>query len=187
MKKGYIISLMLIMMMSIGIGSVFAAPSLKITTVPASPSGTNSLKAGTIGLNFDVLNTDPAFMLTGKYFIMNDLAVLAGFGFGIKGGDADGTDIAMLVGARKYLKTEDFAPFVGGGFIYSSTQDSVNTDMGIVAEAGAEYFLGKQFSIEGSIGFGYISSKKKGTLTTAAAKETTIGTQRAGLSVNFYF
>jgi len=182
MKKGYIISLMLIMMMSIGIGSVFAAPSLKITTVPASPSGTNSLKAGTIGLNFDVNND---FTISGKYFIMNDLAVLAGFGIGIKGGDAKGTDIAILAGARKYLTTDDFAPFVGGGFEYRSTQDSCQKDLAILAQAGAEYFMHKQLSIEGSIGFGYLSTTTKAPL--AANKDTTIGTQRANLSVNFYF
>jgi hypothetical protein len=184
MKKTAIIVLTLVMMMSIGIGSASAAGSTK-ASASTSGSSSNSLKAGTIGLNFDVLNSDPVFMLTGKYFIMNDLAVLAGFGFGVKGGDSNGTDIAILGGIRKYLKTEDFAPFVGGKVFYSSTQDSAQKDLGIGAEAGAEYFLGKQFSIEGSIGFGYTSRKTSAPL--ANFKDTTIGTQRSGLSVNYYF
>ncbi len=167
MKRTVVIALALVMMMGIGIGNASAA---------------NSLKAGTIGLNFDVNND---FMITGKYLILKDLAVLAGFGFGAKGGDAKGTDVAVLGGVRKYLKTDDFAPFVGGGIAYRSTQDSAQKDLAVMAEAGAEYFLGKQLSIEGSIGFGYTSTETKAPL--AKFKDTTIGTQRAGLSANFYF
>jgi len=167
MKRTVIVVLALAMMTCIGIGSASAA---------------NSLNARTIGLNFDVNND---FMLTGKFFILNDLAVLAGFGVGAKGGDAKGTDVAVLAGARKYLRTDDFAPFAGGEIEYRTTQNSCQKDLAVAAKAGAEYFLGKQLSIEGSIGFGYMSTETKAPL--AKFKDTTIGTQKAGLSANFYF
>lgn len=180
MKRTVIIALALVMMMGIGIGSASAA---------------NSLKTGTFGLNFDV--TDD-FMVTGKYFVANDLALLAGFGLGVKGGDAEGTDLGLLVGVRKYLKVDDFAPFVGGKFEYSSTNDGTTKGLGLLGEFGAEYFLGKQFSVEGSVGFGYTSQEEETTVTTTnltgatvtskrSVKGTNIGTQRAGLSVNYYF
>jgi len=178
MKRAVIVALMLVMMMGLGTGSASAA---------------NSLKAGTIGLNFDVNND---FMLSGKYFFTNDIAMLAGFGLGAKGGDGSGTDVAILGGVRKYLKVDDFAPFVGGLFEYRSTLDSTQKDLSLMAVAGAEYFLGKQFSIEGSIGFGYSQNETETTTTTGGPfptvtkttyKETNIGTQRAGLSANFYF
>lgn len=166
MKRTIVLVSTLVMLMGFGIGSALAA---------------NSLKAGTIGLNADV-NDD--FVITGKYFLADNLALLAGFGFGAMGGDASGTDIGLLVGVRKYLKADDFAPFAGGRFEYRSTLDSNQKDLVLMAEAGAECFLSKQFSIEGSVGFGYVSSETK---TATTYKSTDIGTQKAGLSVNFYF
>jgi hypothetical protein len=56
---------------------------------------------------------------------------------------------------------------------------------------GAEYFLHRQFSAEGSVGFGYTSSETETTTVAGAVttnfKDTTIGTQRVALSFNFYF
>ncbi len=71
---------------------------------PGNASAANSLKAGTVGLNVDVNNnffgmngdTNNNFVITGKYFIDSDLAVLAGFGLGLKGADAHGTDVGYL-------------------------------------------------------------------------------------------
>lgn len=178
MKKFLIVVVALAMVMGIGIASASAA---------------NSLKEGTIGFNVDALNSNDIFVITGKYFILKDVAVLAGFGFGAKGGDAKGTDLGISVGARKYLKIDDFAPFAGGSFFYSNTKDGDQKDMSIMAEFGAEYFLHRQFSVEGSVGFGYTSSETETTTGTGAGavttnfKDTTIGTQRVALSFNFYF
>lgn len=154
-----------------------------------SASATNSLKAGTIGINVDAFNSNDSFIITGKYFVLKDLAILAGFGFGAKGGDAKGTDLGIGGGVRKYLKVDDFAPFVGGSIFYTKTQDGDQKDLSVMAEFGAEYFLHRQFSLEGGVGFGYLSSE---TETTAGAvttkfKDTTIGTRRVALSFNFYF
>jgi hypothetical protein len=170
-----------VMIVGIGIGAASAA---------------NSLKQGSAGINVNVFDSlvvagedvDNSFVITGKYFVMNDLAVLAGLGFGVKGGDADGTDFGIVGGARKYLTTDDFAPFVGGFLAYASTEDGDRKDLSLLGEFGAEYFLHKQFSIEGSVGFGYMEQK---TTTPGPGggtfKETTIGTQRLGASLNFYF
>lgn len=149
-----------------------------------STMAANSLENGTVGLN---VTTTDNFIVKGKYFIAKDMALLAGLGLRIQGGDNNkGTDIGFLAGVRKYLKTDDFAPFVGGRFDYSSTSDSTVNNMGLTAEAGAEYFLAKQFSLEGRVGFGYSSTENKpvgGTNT----KTNYIGTTAVGISANFYF
>jgi len=169
MKNILIVVVVMAMVMGIGVGSASAA---------------NSLQQGTIGFNINAVNNNDNFVITGKYFVLKDLAVLAGFGFGAKGGDASGTDFGIGAGLRKYLKTDDFAPFVGGSLFYSTTKDGNQKDFSIIAEFGAEYFLHKQFSVEGSIGFGYTSSD---TTDGTNYKETTIGTQKAAISFNFYF
>lgn len=177
---------------------VLAGATLALAMTAGSALAANSLVKGTLGLNVPVQNNQTDnFMVNGRYLVTNDLAVLAGLGVRVAGGDAKGTDIGLSGGIRKYLKTDDFAPFVGGRLVYTSTQDSTVTDLSVMAEAGAEYFLAKQFSIEGRIGFGYASNETKtvGTViiggiaypTSTTAKTTYIGTGTLGLSANFYF
>lgn len=163
--------------------------TLALALAAGSALAANSLNAGTLGLN---VNTTDNFVINGKYFVAKDMAILGGFGLRIAGGDAKGTDIGLLAGVRKYLKTDDFAPFVGGRFEYASTNDSNTTNIGILAEAGAEYFLAKQFSLEGRVGFGYTSNEittpAVGLFTPATtAKTTYIGTGTVAISANFYF
>jgi hypothetical protein len=178
MKSVIIVAAALAMVVGIGIGSASAA---------------NSLQQGTIGFNVDAVNNTDSFVISGKYLVLKDLAVIAGFGFGAKGADADGTDIGIGAGVRKYLKIDDFAPFAGGSIFYRETKDGNQKDFLLMAEFGAEYFLHRQFSIEGGVGFGYTSSETETTTgagagaTTTNYKETTIGTQRMALSFNFYF
>ncbi len=169
MRRLVIVVLSIALILGIGIGTAAAA--------------TTSLKQGTVGISVDVNND---FVLEGRYFLMDDLAVLGQFGFGIKGDDGKGTDIGLGVGIRKYLRQEDLAPFIGGSFFYSSTQDGDVKDLSLLGIFGAEYFLHKQFSIEGNVGLGYSSEDTKnaaGTTTTI----TNFGTQRFGLALNFYF
>ena len=174
---------------------------LAALVLTGSASAANSLKQGTFGFNVDVNNNffglnndvDNNFVLTGKFFIQNDLAALAGFGIGIRGADANGVDVGVSAGIRKYLKVDDFAPFVGGVFFYSNTKDGDSQDVSVMAEAGAEYFLHKQFSIEGKVGVGYVSRESKttttqgGFITTTTRRESDLGTERLGISFNFYF
>lgn len=158
--------------------------TLALVMATGSTFAANSMNTGTIGLNVPVVSTtDP--LISGKYFVSKDMAILAGFGFNSGGTSGNSvTTFAIEAGVRKYMKTDDFAPFVGGVFDYTSTTTSPSqTTMGLGVEAGAEYFLAKQFSIEGKVGFGY-SSIDTGV---AATKTTGFGTSRANLSVNFYF
>ena len=161
---------------------VMAVVTLALAMVAGSVSAANSLNSGTFGLTVDTANN---FMINGKYFVAKDMAMLGGLGIRIAGGDAKGTDIGLMAGVRKYMKNEDLAPFVGGRFEYISTNDSNTKNMNLYAEGGAEYFVGKQFSFEGRVAFGYTSDETKtATITT---KNTYIGTGRFTIGANFYF
>ncbi len=168
MKRLVIVVLAVALIFGIGIGNASAA---------------NSLKQGSAGMSVDVNND---FVLSGRFFVLNDLAVIGQFGFGIKGEDGEGTDFGIGGGVRKYLKVDDLAPFVGGNIFYRTTNDGDVTSLSVLGIFGAEYFLHKQFSVEGTVGFGYLrdeTTNAAGTKTTV----TTVGTQRLGLSLNFYF
>jgi len=158
--------------------------TLAFVLAAGSVSAANSMSTGTIGLNVPVVSTtDP--LISGKYFMNKDMAILGGFGFSSGGTSGNSvTTFALEAGVRKYMNTNDFAPFIGGVFDYTSTSSTPSqTTMGLIAEAGAEYFLAKQFSIEGKVGFGYTSNDTG----NAATKTTNFGSSRAHLSVNFYF
>jgi len=161
-----------------------AGAALAAIMVTGSAFAANSMNTGTIGLNVPVISTtDP--LISGKYFVSKDMAILGGFGFSSGGTSGNSvTTFAIEAGVRKYMKADDFAPFVGGVFNYTTTSSSPSTStLGLGVEAGAEYFLAKQFSIEGKVGFGYLSNDTG----NSATKTTSFGTSRANLSVNFYF
>jgi len=163
-----------------------AGAVMVLTMSAGSVMAENSLHVGAMGLNITTTRDD--LFINGKYFIEKDTAVLGGFGLGIAGGNANGTDIGFLVGMRKYLKTSDFAPFIGGRFQYATTQDSNFTTLVIAAEAGAEYFVGKQFSVEGRVDFGYRSTEfDNPSPFIPKTKNTNFGSGAAALSANFYF
>jgi len=166
------------------------AVAVLLLSLTGNASAANSLNTGVMGLNVSLSNTNtPAdFMLNGRYLAAKDMALLAGFGLAmVDNAGKKHTDIGFTFGARKYMKTEDFAPFIGGKFQYMSTGTAAGdvTDLGFGVEAGAEYFVGKQFSVEGSVGFGYVSSETKTGVTTI--KNTTLGTRSFSMGANFYF
>lgn len=177
MKKITLAGVTLAMAMAMATGSAFAA---------------NGLTSGTLGLSVDT-TVDPKtnFIISGKYVISPKVAVLAGFGLRMVDTGQPApvkskwTDLGFMGGARIYLNNNDLTPFVGGRLTYANTQDSNVTALQLMAEAGAEYFVGKQFSLEGRVGFGYTSLK-----TTAGATSTTateIGSNAFALGANFYF
>ncbi len=168
------------------IASVVATLALAIFASGAYAA--NSLSKGTFGLNIgtgsagDTDFVDGGFIINGKYFIQSDMAILGGFGFGSLGGDtAKGTEVGLIVGARKYLRVADFAPFVGGRLSYAKTEDGNRKRTSIMGEGGAEYFLAQRFSFEGRAGFGYESDE------IGPLKNTRFGTRTFGISFNFYF
>lgn len=151
--------------------------------------------AGDIGINVPIgtATTSTDFVLNGKYFVAKDMAVLAGVGMQmIDDGAATNnksTSIGFTGGIRKYLKTDELAPFVGGLIQYVSTKPA-GTDttlFGLGVEGGAEYFLHKQFSLEGSVFVGYTSNETKPAGAATSTKATMFGTVKSNLSVNFYF
>ncbi len=189
MKKFLIVAIALIMISGFGIGSAFAA------------AADTSLKAGTFGFGVGVGNSvfgntggssDAAagvVTIAGKYFVANDLAITAGIGIQGSSGDADANFFSISAGLRKYLKVNDFAPFLEGRLTYATEKftgvaGSVHQDVfDVSAVFGAEYFLNKQFSVEGSIGFGI------GTVDNNNTNQdyTYYGTRTVGVSANFYF
>lgn len=162
--------------------------TLALVMAAGTASAANSMSVGTLGLNVPVVTsaaTPPNPLISGKYFFAKEMAVLGGVGF--SSGGPSGTTVttfSVLGGVRKYLNTNDFAPFVDGVLEYSSTSGTPSSsNMSLAAEAGAEYFLAKQFSVEGKVGFGYLSNDPG----APTAKTTYFGTTTANLSVNFYF
>ena len=160
--------------------------------VAASAATTTGPNDGMMGVNLPFYTTSPLdFMINGKYFITKDMAITAGIGFqmtdnGVSGAaNQKSTDLGIAGGFRKYFPMNDFAPFVGGGLVYANMNNSNTNYTVLMGEAGAEYFLSKHFSVEGSVGFGYVATKNTvaGNSTTA----TDIGTNSFNLSANFYF
>jgi len=179
-----------------------AGATLVLAMTAGNASAANSLNTGAMGLNVGFTNassisgsggTPADFMINGRYFIGKDMAVMAGVGLSINDSGAPAnsksTDVGFMAGIRKYIKTDDFAPFVGGKFQYLSTRQAGFdvTDFSFGVEGGAEYFLGKQFSVEGSVGFGYASSESQPAAGGPTTKATALGTRSYNVGANFYF
>ncbi len=129
--------------------------------------------------------------LSGRYFISKDTALYGGFGLQLNSGDLDGTYLSFTAGVRRYLNTNDFAPFIEGQIAYA-TVDGKNpagvtfvdqTVLDLATLFGGEYFFSKNFSIEGAIGIGF------GQLddNTSNVDTTYLGTRTVGVHANFYF
>lgn len=177
MKKLVIITVTLLMIMGLA-GGAFAANSLNSGSMAVNVGMGNSIY-GDVGVT----------RITGKYFMDRDMALLAGFGFQTSTGDYDAKFFSFQGGVRKYLKADDFSTFVEGRLTYEKEKFnapgfvSIDVDVIDISVAfGAEYFLGKQFSLEGSVGIGF------GTVEDNLERDYTyLGTRTVGVSANFYF
>jgi hypothetical protein len=178
------------------------ALALAAGSASAAGKGTDTGPShGAFGLSVGIGNyTNPGdFIVGGRYFIAKDMAILAGAGLQLNDSgatsNAKSTNFGLAGGFRKYLKTEDLSPFVGGQLLYASTRQGANTaapqdvtTFGIYAEGGAEYFLSKNFSFEGSVLIGYTSNEYKPVVGGGnSVKATTFGTAKGNLGANFYF
>ena len=189
MKKRLIIAILLVVAFSIGIGSAFAENSLQQGKVSVSVGmGDSVFSHKTIPTANGIVND--VVDINARYFINKDLAIEVGFGQQADRGDADANYISISGGVRKYLKTTDFAPFVSGQLtiakVTANTNGDKTTDMTIIDLAGllgAEYFVNKQFSLEGTIGIG-LGQAKDGIADTT---DTYLGTRTVGIKANFYF
>ena len=183
MKKIVIIAAAVAVIMGLGIGS-------------ASAAGSNSLKSGTVGFNVgfgdSILGPTGVVTIGGKFFASDNLAIVGAFGFQESSGDLDDKFFSLSAGARYYLRTDDFSPFVEGRFTYEDENTNVTgvrtdrTAFDLSALIGAECFLHRQFSIEGAVGFGFgtITVKNPGLPDQDV---TYFGTRTVGVSANFYF
>jgi hypothetical protein len=188
MKKIAIVAVVVVMMAGLA-GSAFAANSLaqgsKALSIGFGDSALNNVANPT-----DAQPRNPIVDISGRYFISKDTAITGGLGFQMNSGDLDGTYLSFNAGFRKYLKTDDFAPFVGGQFSYITYDADINgvkiadyTAYEFSGLFGAEYFLSKAFSIEGSIGLALGHGKNDQT-----NEDTTyFGTRNFGVRANFYF
>ncbi len=175
MRKLVSVALSIVIVMGVGVGSALAQ---------------NSLMAGNMGISVGLGNSvfgdtsDSIIDITGKYFIADDIALLAGFGFETHGGDADGSYLGLTVGVRKYLNTDDFALFLDGKVSYINQDVDGDTDtIDLSAGFGAEYFLHKQFSVEASVGIGFGVEDNNDTHDD----DVYFGTRSIGVKANFYF
>lgn len=183
MKKIFVIVAASVMLF--GIGNVYAANLQKGSFGISVGMGDSVFSHKAIPMVDSMVND--VVDLSVRYMIANDMAIMGGFGLQIDGGDADATYLSLSGGVRKYLKTDDFAPFVGGQISLIMLEADPNiADLQIIdlsAEFGAEYFFSRQFSMEGSVGVGLGQASDDLTNTD----DTYFGTRTVGVRANFYF
>jgi hypothetical protein len=180
MRKLVIVASSIVIIMGVGIGSASAQNSLMVGKMGIGVGLGNSVFSDT---------SDSIIDITGKYFIADDMALLAGFGFETHGGDADGSYWGLTLGVRKYLDRGDFVLFIEGKLSYIKEDykfagDDIDTDtIDLSAGFGAEYFLHEQFSVEGSVGIGFGIEDDNHTHDD----DVYLGTRTIGVKANFYF
>jgi hypothetical protein len=157
-------------------------PEKKEMSAAMSGSSSNSLRKEAVAVSADL--TDETFVLGGRFFIQDDVALLGRIGLEmVDVGDNSGTNYRIGVGMRKYLNRTDLAPFVGGNIDLASEYDPGADDdlsgFDLDVNAGLEYFLHKRISVEGEVGILY-SDRSDGVDTT------TFGTFTSGIGVNAY-
>lgn len=184
MKKAFFAVLVAALVISMGAGSAFAAGSAREGSFGISVGMGDSVFSNNALPNGVVIAN--VVDIAGRYMMTNDMALLAGFGMQVDAGDADSTYLSIMFGARKYLKSAEFSPFVEGKlqFVNVDGDNPTPADVTIVdlsGNFGAEYFFSSQFSMEGSVGFGF------GQYDDGTIKDTYFGTRTVGVHANFYF
>lgn len=187
MKKCIVVAAAVVMIMGMA-GGAFAANSLSQGSKGISVGMGDSVFSHKIAPLDDFIAQD-VVDISGRYFVGKDTALYGGFGLQINSGDMEGTYLSFTVGARKYLSTNDFAPFFGGQLTYAQADADNAAGVTVVdvsifdlaALFGAEYFLNKNFSLEGAIGVGL------GKWDSGNADGTYLGTRTVGVHANFYF
>ena len=192
MKKGLIVAMAIVLVAMLS-GSAFAANSLSQGSKGISVGMGDSVFSHTIIVDRPggEIIQNPVVDISGRIMLSGGMALYGGFGLQLNSGDVDGTYLGFTVGVRKYLSTNDFAPFVGGQVTYAQADadDAAGAaifDMSVfdlAATFGAEYFLSKNFSLEGAIGIGL----GKWEDNVGNTDGTYLGTRTVGVHANFYF
>jgi len=171
---------------------IFFAAMLAGLATAGTAMAENSLKSGAKGLSFGIV--DSGIEVSGRLFVSNDVAVLAGLGLDHKTNDETTTDYSLSAGVRKYLGKADLAPFVGVNARFNRREviiaapvvgTSVESErtFGLDADFGLEYFFAKQVSAEAQVGVGLSSIHN---VDGSGANVTELGTFSSGVKVNFY-
>jgi len=154
-------------------------------------SADNSLKKDAKALSFGIANSD--ILISGRMFLQNDMAILAGVGFDHSSNNDSTTDYGLTAGIRKYIQTTDLAPFVGGTvsflrkdfIVFSGGGTDVESQktFSLSGVAGLEYFFTKQASVEAEVGVGLSDVHN---VDGSGDDQTEIGTFSSAVTVNFY-
>lgn len=189
MKRIAIIAVVVLMAASLA-GNALAANSLAQGSKGISVGmGDSTFSHKLTPLSDNIVND--VVDISGRMFVAKDMALYGGVGLQLNSGDMEGTYLSFTVGARKYLSTNDFAPFVGGQLSYAMV-DAENAAGVTVVDAsifdlaalfGAEYFFSKNFSLEGAIGLGLGQWNDD----TSNSDGTYLGTRTVGVHATFYF
>ncbi len=187
MKK-YSVVLVVVLLFVASVGSAFAANDLREGAGAISVGMGDSIFSNNVmpGMTTYINNVAD---INGRYLVQRDVALYGGVGFQSDGSDANAGYFSIKAGARKYLKVDDLAPFIEGqlGFATVSVQgEHTLSVVDLAALFGAEYFLGKQFSLEGAVGFG-VGQAKQTTGAKDGATDNYFGTRTVGVHANFYF
>jgi hypothetical protein len=190
LKKLIVVAVVVVMMMALS-GNAFAANSIAQGSKGISVGmGDSVFGHPNFPLGDAAATQNPVVDISGRFFVAKDVALTLGAGLQMNSSDAEGTYLSLSFGARKYLSTNDFAPFVGGQITYVTWDAKVNgvktadaTIFDLAAFVGAEYFFSKNFSVEGAIGIGI----GQATDDQRNIDTTYIGTRTVGVHANFYF
>ena len=190
MKKFIVVAAAVVMIMGLA-GSAMAANSLAQGSTAISVGMGDSYFVHSLAPMSDVYLNN-VVDISGRYFIAKDIALYGGFGLQLNSGDYDGTYFSFTAGVRKYMSTNDFAPFIGGQLSYITADADGPTGakiaditvIDLAALFGAEYFFSKNFSLEGAVGFGIgqVDNSLPG-----GGDSTYLGTRTVGVHANFYF
>lgn len=129
-----------------------SAITLLISLVLVSSNAQAQGKAGKFGFGItDVAGTGQrSFILTGRYWMVDEVAIDAGFGF-----RSNGLDILVLEGGL--LKTigggEKVYPYFGGKLTFDIIEDPIEDAIVLSGTFGAEYFVVNRFSVIGESRF----------------------------------
>jgi hypothetical protein len=168
-------------------GNLFAATTSTPVKAPEPipPAESGYLNIGTYGLTLSTATaTNP--MISGKYFVQKNLAVLGGFGLVNSNSGGGTTDMYLMAGVRRYLtqyvRASDLIPFVGARYSHSSVSSAGTNEFTLAAECGMEYYLSKRLSLEGLVSGSYDSKTPSG-----GSAITTLSTTVYSIGANFYF
>ncbi len=143
------------------------------------------------GVNFTSLGFgafNPNGSLGAKYFVNDNIALRAGFG--IVNNSAAGGNTGYTLGAGfeyHFAGKGGVSPYIGAALSYSGESLSggapSQSDLGIKAVFGGEYFFSNNFSWAGELGLGYDSFYNPGPPATTT---TSIGTVGFGSFLTYY-